>query len=166
MVDLNVALDKIDITSSGVMGYFAKTTRSASMLNYILAMNNADRWAVDRDDNDLPNLLELQFIAKQLEEALSQNMPVIHEALNELVDVLAYLTSGRCLYIAQHIDKHNPKFMDKVIENLNNGENLTDGYAVIKRRLKAFMRAKILGEIFSAKRIVYINTIMGSYKDE
>lgn len=162
---LKTEREAFDMTDHGVMAYFAETTGNAAMLNYLLLMNRADTWVIDQGQNDLSNMLDIQHLNKKLGSVITENTDVLHETFDEIIDILAYLSSARCLYITQYVDRHNPFLMDKLLACYTEDGSMSETVSVIWRRLEAFLRAKILSQVFSQTRMTRINTIMRSVSD-
>ncbi len=155
----------LDLSSHGVLGHFARSTRNPRLLTFLMALDRVDRWAVDFDEAESPSSIEIQMFLRDLERFVESSLPVLHRVPTEFGDMLAHLTSSRCLYLVQKVSEHGEGFFDALSLLLQGEDGASAGISTVKRRLDAFSRAKLLGEIFSHGRLTRIMKIMGSYSD-
>lgn len=155
----------LDLTSHGVLGHFAKSTRNVQLLTFLLALDRVDRWAVDYNEDQSPKAFEIQLFMQDLQRFVESSLPVLHRVPGEFSDILAHLTTTRCMYLIRFVGQRNEEFLEKLGFLLEEGAEASPNIAAVRRRLEAFSKAKLLGEIFSGKRLTRITQIMGSYSD-
>ncbi|WP_460199040.1 type IV secretion protein IcmW (plasmid) [Xanthomonas campestris pv. passiflorae] len=157
-------LEPIDLTEHAVLGHFARTTRNVQLLNFLMALDRVDRWAVDYADAEKAEDFEVQVFLQDLKQVVESSVAVLHRVPRELTDILAHLTTTRCMYLIRYISLRNPQFPEQ-LGVLLEGTDTTPNVITVRRRLEAFSRARLLGEIFSGARLNRIVQIMGSYSD-
>lgn len=158
-------IEMIDLTSHGVLAHFAKLTRNIQLLNFLLALDRVDRWAVDYNESESPKALEIQLFIQDLQRFVEASLPVLHRVPREFVDILSHLTTTRCMYLIRFVGQHNDDFLERLGFLLEEEAGKSPDVAAVRRRLEAFSKAQLLGEIFSGKRLTRILQIMGSYSD-
>lgn len=155
----------LDLTLHSVLAHFAQTTRNVQLLNFLLAMDRVDKWAVDYNESESPNALEIQQYMQGLQRLVEASLPVLHLVPSEFADILCRLTTTRCLYLIRFVGQHNEEFLEQLGILLEEGAGQSPNVAAVRRRMEAASKAKLLGEIFSTKRLTRILQIMGSYSD-
>lgn len=155
----------LDLTSHGVLGHFAKSTRNVQLLTFLLALDRVDKWAVDYNEDQSSKAFEIQLFMQDLQRFVEASLPVLHRVPEEFSEILAHLTTTRCMYLIRFVGQRNEEFLEKLGFLLEEGAESSPNIAAVRRRLEAFSKAKLLGEIFSGKRLTRITKIMGSYSD-
>ncbi len=158
-------IETLDLTSHSVLTHFAKSTRNVQLLNFLLALDRVDKWAVDYNEPESPNALEIQLFVQDLQRFVEDSLPVLHRVPREFADILSHLTTSRCMYLIRFVGQHNDEFLERLGFLLEAEAGQSPNVAAVRRRLEAFSKAKLLGEIFSGKRLTRILQIMGSYSD-
>jgi len=156
-------IESLSLTAHGVLGHFAQSTRNAQLLSFLLALDRVDRWAVDFDEDQAANTLDIQLFLQELHEFVESSLPVLHRVPEEFAELLAHLTTTRCMYLIRFVGQRNESFLDELASLIDRGAAASPSVAAIQRRFEAFSKARLLGEIFSGKRLTRITQIMGSY---
>jgi len=157
-------IDKLDLTLRSVLEHFVKSTRDMKLFNFLLSMDRVDKWVIDYNELESLKAHEIQLFLQDLQHFIEASLPVLHRVPREFADILSYLTTSRCMYLIRFVGQHNEEFLDQ-LGFLLEEDRQSPNIAVIRRRLEAFSKAKLLGEIFSGKRLNRILQIMGSYSD-
>lgn len=158
-------IETFDLTSYSVLAHFAKSTRNVQLLNFLLSLDRVDTWAVDYNESESPKALEIQLFIQDLQRFVESSMSVLHRVPQEFADILCHLTTTRCMYLIRFVAQRNDDFLERLGFLLEEEAGQSPNVAAVRRRLEAFSRAKLLGEIFSGKRLTRILQIMGSYSD-
>jgi hypothetical protein len=158
-------IEALDLRSHSVLAHFARSTRNVQLLDFLLALDRIDKWAVDYNELESPKVLEIQLFVKELQRFVEASLPVLHRVPREFADILSHLTTTRCMYLIRFVGQHNDEFLEQLGFLLEEEAGQSPNVATIRRRLEAFSKAKLLGEIFSGKRLTRISQIMGSYSD-
>lgn len=159
------SIEAINLTSHGVLSYFAQNSRNVALLNFLLALDRYDRWTVDFDENQSSRSLEIQLYIQSLQEFVERHVHVLHRTPEAFIDILSQVTTSRCMYLIQYAAERNAHFFECLISAIEVQSNVSSNAAIVKRRLEAFRGAQLLGEIFSEKRLKRITSIMESYQD-
>lgn len=159
------AISSLDLTQHSVLAHFAKTTKNVQLLNFLLALDRVDRWAVDFNESESPQVFDIQLYMQELQRFVEASLPVLHRVPKEFAEVLSHLTTTRCMYLLRYVSQHNEAFLESFGGLLEAQASNSADIAAVKRRLEAFSKARLLGEIFSGKRLNRIVQIMGSYSD-
>jgi hypothetical protein len=154
-----------DLTAQRVAQHFAAIGRRGQLLTFLLALDRLDRWTVDFAEMQSPERFDLQLFLHELSGVVHGSFSVLHRVPREFSEVLAHLTTTRCLYLIQHIAQRNPQFLDSLTFLLAAEAGSDPNLAAIRRRFEAFSRARLLGQIFSGPRLERIVSIMGSYTE-
>ncbi len=158
-------IETIDLTSYNVLAHFARSTRNVQLLNFMLALDRVDKWAVDYNEAESANSMDIQLFLHDLECFVDASLPVLHRVPREFADILSHLTTTRCMYLIRFVGQRNDQFLDQLGFLLEDDAGQSPDVAAVRRRLEAFGKAKLLGEIFSGKRLTRILQVMGSYSD-
>lgn len=152
----------VDLSGYAIMSNFARSTQSARMLAFLLRIDGVDGWAVDFKEDEAPNALEIKAFVTQLQSFLNAGgMSSLHAAPREFLELLGGMRSSRCLYLLKRASEQNEELGNQLEKLL--GEATTDDrlILVVRRRLEAFTKAQLIGEIFSSSRLERIKSIMG-----
>lgn len=160
-----IPVNALDLTTHGVLAHFAQSTRNVQLLNFLLSLDRVDRWAVDFNESESRNAIDIQLFMQELERFVEVSLPVLHRVPREFAELLSHLTTTRCMYLLRFVGQHNDEFLERLGFLLENEAGESPDVAAVRRRLEAFSKAKLLGEIFSGKRLTRIMNIMGSYAD-
>ncbi|MFK0093901.1 type IV secretion protein IcmW [Pseudomonas sp. NPDC090592] len=158
-------IDQLDLTAHGVLGHFAKSSRNAQMVKFLVSMDRLDRWAVDFDEDAPAQQFEIQLLMQELQSFVETYARVLHQVPQAFAELLAHLTSSRCMYLARYAAQHNDAFNAALAPLLAGDLSQPGDLAAFRRRLDAFSKAHLLSEIFSAERLREISQIMESYAD-
>lgn len=162
----NIEIGELNLTVHSVLEHFIMSTKgNVALLSFLQKLNGEDKWAVDFNEEESPNSLEIQGFILELQKFVENSLPVLHEVPREFSDMLSYLTTAKCLYLMRFVGQHNDKFLDEIGVVLEQDNNQSPNLAAIRRRLETFSRAGLLSEIFSGKRLTRILRVMGSYAD-
>lgn len=156
-------MTSIDLTSNGVLGHFAKTTQNVQLLSFLLALDGVDTWAVDFEEDQAKNVFEIKLFIQNLQQFVETKSSVLHLVPEKFTDLLAHLTTSRCMYLIRFVGQHNDGFLEQLELLLAEAKGGSVNLSTVRRRLEAFGKAKLLGEIFSGKRLTRITKLMGSY---
>lgn len=159
-------IDDLDLTAHGVFQHFVASGRRGQLLTFLLALDRLDRWAVDYNEMSSPQAFDIQLYLQDLARFVNVSASVLHRVTREFSDVLAHLTTTRCIHLIRYVAQHNPEFLDRLAFLIEAEGDTNPNVIAIKRRFEAFSKARLLGEIFSGKRLHRIVSIMGSYTDE
>ena len=159
------AIASLDLTQHSVLAHFARTTKNVQLLNFLLALDRVDRWAVDFNESESAQSFDIQLYMQDLQRFVESSLPVLHKVPREFAEVLSHLTTTRCMYLLRFVSQHNEAFLENLGNLLAADSAASPDVAAIKRRLEAFSKARMLGEIFSGKRLNRIVKIMGGYSD-
>jgi len=157
-------ISELDLTATGVFQHFVASGRRGQVLTFLMALDRLDSWAVDYHETNSPRVFDIQAYLLDLQTFVEASATVLHRVPREFVGVLAHLTTTRCMYLIRYVAQHNPAFLDH-LAYLMEGEVDAD-LAAIRRRFEAFSKARVLGEMFSGKRLHRIVSIMGAYAHE
>lgn len=160
-------IGELDLTSHGILQHFAKSTQNVRLLNFLMALDRVDTWAVDYDSEaqTTGQAIEVNAVMDSLRELVEENVQVMHLVSPELAEILAHLTTSRCIYLIRFVGHHNPEFMESFGVLLENESDRSASVHALRRRLEAFTRARLLSDVFSTHRLERILKIMGSYSD-
>ncbi|MDR2208488.1 MAG: hypothetical protein LBE22_05895 [Azoarcus sp.] len=155
----------LDLSAHAVQAHFAQT-RSVSLLAAVFGMDATDKWAADFSEKDATpeeRMLIRDFLSS-VEQVVEQGLPVLDQAPERFSDLVAYLTTSRCICLLRYVAHHNPAFMDRLAE-LVETEDSDAGVEVriVIRRLVTLAKNEILARIFSKQAIDSILEIMRSY---
>lgn len=156
------ALVPIDLSGYAVMSSFARSTQSARSLAFLMRIDSVDAWTVDYKEDEAPNALEIKAFVTDFQAFLNaRGLHALKAAPREFLELLGALKSSRCLYLLKLASERDTELAD-VLEKLL-FEATTDNrlILVVRRRLEAFNKAQLLGEIFSDSRLLRIHSIMG-----
>lgn len=159
-------IDDLDLTAHGVFQHFVASGRRGQLLTFLMALDRLDQWAVDYSEMTSPQAFDIQLYLQDLARLVEASSLVLHRVTREFSEVLAHLTTTRCMYLIRYVAQVNPKFLDGLAFLIESEGDANPNLAAIRRRFEAFSKARLLGEIFSGKRLHRIVSIMGSYTDE
>lgn len=159
-------IDDLDLTAHGVFQHFVANGRRGQLLTFVLALDRLDRWAVDYNEMTSPKKFDIQLYLQDLGDFVQASAAVLHRVPREFAEVLAHLTTTRCMYLIRFVSQHNKQFLDTLAFLIETEGGRSPSLSAIRRRFEAFSKARLLGEIFSGKRLNRIVSIMGSYRDE
>lgn len=125
-----------------------------------------DSWAVDFAMAGSRPAPALTLFLKELAAGVPAAAPVLHKVPREMAQLLARLTSTRCMALVAYIAQHNKQFLDSLAFLIETDGDVDPALAAIRRRFEAITKARLLGEIFSGERLHRIHSIMESYTDE
>lgn len=165
---VDAAIPKIetpDLTAHSVLAHFAQSSRNVQLLNFLMALDRVDRWAVDFEADDAGQDFEVQLLMQEVQRFVEQSASVLHRVPREFADLLSNLTTSRCMYLVRYVGQRNPEFVEKFAFLLEADAGSSPNVAAVRRRFEAFSKARLLGEIFSGPRLREINQIMGAYAD-
>ncbi|MDB6011082.1 MAG: hypothetical protein JWL65_3332 [Gammaproteobacteria bacterium] len=154
----------LDLRAQTVYESFVTAADGGRLLTFLLALDRLDRWTVDFGEGDTRDVFDVQLFLLELGALVECSSEVLHRMPRELSEVLAHLTTTRCLYLVRELSRRNPLFLDS-LTTLLSAPNADTNLSAIKRRFEAFDRAQLLGEIFSEERLQRILTVMRSYRD-
>lgn len=154
--------DECNLSAQRVIEHFAVIGRGGRLLTFLMALDRVDRWAVDFEESSCPHVFQLQRFLSELEHLVLSRCTALHRVPGEFAEVLAHLTTTRCLYVMRYLSQRSPQFLDAMAECLQAEHAASANLAVVRRRLEALGRARLLAEIFSPERLQRIAIIMGS----
>ncbi|WP_409312305.1 type IV secretion protein IcmW [Pseudomonas putida] len=158
-------IDSLDLTAHGVLGHFAKSSRNAQLVKFLVSMDRLDRWTVDFEEDASTHQFEIQLLMQELQSFVEAYARVLHQVPQAFAELLAHLTSSRCMYLTRYVAQHNDAFSRALAPLLAGDLSQLADLTVFRRRLDAFSKAHLLSEIFSAERLREISQIMESYAD-
>lgn len=158
-------IESLDLTAHSVLAHFAKSSRNVQLLNFLMALDRVDKWAVDFEADDSGQEFEIQLLMQELQRFVEASAPVLHRVPREFADLLSNLTTSRCMYLVRYVGQQNEAFVENLAFLLESDSESSPNVAAVRRRFEAFSKARLLGEIFSGPRLREINQIMGSYAD-
>lgn len=151
----------VDLSNYAIMSNFARSTQSARMLAFLLRIDGVDEWTVDFKEDEAPNALQIKAFIADLQSFLNAGgMEHLQAAPREFLELLGGLRSSRCLYLLKKANE-NPELADQLEKLLGEATPSDRLMMVVRRRLEAFTKAQLLGEIFSSSRLERIKSIMG-----
>ncbi|MBH3383309.1 type IV secretion protein IcmW [Pseudomonas juntendi] len=159
------AIEQLDLTAHGVLGHFAKSSRNAALVKFLISMDRLDRWAVDFDEDASGQQFEIQLLVQELQAFIEAYAGVLHHVPQRFAELLAQLTSSRCMYLVRYVAQHNDAFTGALTPLLAGDLAQPADFTAFRRRLDAFSKAHLLSEIFCAERLREISQIMESYAD-
>lgn len=162
--DISV-IEAADLRAHSVLAHFAKSSRNVQLLNFLMALDRVDKWAVDFEADESGGDFDVQLLMQEVERFVEASAPVLHRVPREFTDLLAHLTTSRCMYLVRFVAQRNDAFVESLGFLLESDSGESPNIAAVRRRFEAFSRARLLGEIFSGPRLREINQIMGSYAD-
>jgi hypothetical protein len=155
----------LDLRAFAVQAHFAQT-RSACLLASIFGMDAADKWAIDCNEaNATPeDRIRIRDFVADIEQTVQQGLPVLDRTTDRVVDLVAYLTTSRCVYLLRYVAHHNPEFMERLIESIEEqGDETHVEISTVRQRLITLAKNEALSRIFSAQAMQSIMKIMRSY---
>ncbi|NIF27668.1 type IV secretion protein IcmW [Pantoea sp. Tr-811] len=158
-------IDQLDLTAHGVLGHFAKSSRNAQLVNFLMSMDRLDRWAVDFNEDAPAQQFEIQLLMQEIQAFVESCARALHRVPRPFAELLAHLTSSRCVYLMRYVAQHNETFSGALAALLESDPNTSADLKAFRHRLDAFSKARLLGEIFSGPRLREISQIMESYAD-
>lgn len=158
-------IEALDLRAHSVLAHFAKSSRNVQLLNFLMALDRVDKWAVDFQADESEGDFDVQLLMQEVERFVEASAPVLHRVPREFTDLLAHLTTSRCMYLVRFVGQRNDAFVESLGFLLESDSGESPNIAAVRRRFEAFSRARLLGEIFSGPRLREINQIMGSYAD-
>ncbi|MBC3479041.1 hypothetical protein D3C76_431440 [compost metagenome] len=158
-------IDQLDLTAHGVLGHFAASSRNVQLLNFLMAMDRVDRWAVDFDEDAPGQQFEIQLLMQEIQTFVEAYARVLHRLPQPFAELLAHLTSSRCMYLVRYVAQRNEAFTGALAALLGSDSAQSMDLAAFRRRLDAFSKTHLLSEIFCGERLREISQIMGSYAD-
>ena len=168
-VSSRAPIDELDLDSQSVLAHFVADggDDAARTISFLLGLDSVDHWAVDfaeasRVDTDA---IRLRAFIGDLERVVRVHAPVLDHLTAQFVQLLAGLTTSRCMIILRYVSQKNERFIEQLAHTLEGSGQDDVMVSTVRRRLEAFERAQILGRIFSGARLVRIMQIMGSYRD-
>lgn len=159
-------IESLDLTAVGVLRHFADSGRRAQLVNYLVALDRADQWAVDFNEMSSPDSMQVQLFLQDLSRFVESSADVLHRVPLPVAELLSHLTTTRCMYLIRYISQSNPDFLDNLAFLIESNSAGNADLAAIRRRFEAFSKGRLLGEIFSGKRLERIVSIMGSYGED
>ena len=162
MAEVGDAVTLVDLSGYSIMSSFARSTQSARMLAFLLRIDGVDGWAVDFKEDEAPNALEIKAFVTKLQSFLNAGgMSSLHAAPREFLELLGGMRSSRCLYLLKQASEQNGALGDQLEKLLVEATTEDRLILVVRRRLEAFTKAQLIGEIFSSSRLDRIKSIMG-----
>ena len=158
-------IEGLDLTAQGVYKHFVASGDQVKILSFLLSLDRMDRWAVDFDEMSSPETVNIQLYLEELLQFLQTSSEALHKIPREFAEVLAHLTSTRCMYVLRYVSQHNTQFLDALAYSIGSDEGKDPHLTTIKRRFEVFSRARLLGDIFSGARLSRIVSIMNAYHD-
>lgn len=158
-------IDQLDLTAHGVLGHFAKSSRNAQLVKYLMSMDRLDRWTVDFDEDAPGQQFEIQLLMQEIQDFIETCAGVLHRVPQPFAEMLAHLTSSRCMYLVRYVAQRNATFTGSLAPLLAGDLSQPADIMAFRRRLDAFSKAHLLSEIFCTERLREITQIMESYAD-
>lgn len=156
----------VDLAGYSIMSSFAASSQSARILEFLRRIDDVDGWAVDYKENESPDALQIQAFVRELQSFLNAGgMARLQAAPRDFLELLGGLRSSRCLYLLKKASEENSQFADSVEKLLAEATASDRLILVVRRRIEAFTKAQLLGEIFSSSRLERIKSIMGVKND-
>ncbi|MEX5623568.1 type IV secretion protein IcmW, partial [Pseudomonas syringae] len=72
-------IDQLDLTAHGVLGHFAKSSRNAQLVSFLMSMDRLDRWAVDFDEDAPAHQFEIQLLMQEVQAFVEAYALVLHQ---------------------------------------------------------------------------------------
>lgn len=160
-----VPLGALDLSMPGVVRHFGGDDATRQLQPWLQALDRQDRWAVDFGGPSSPQAADVQRCLELAAHLVDTCVGVLHRVPKEFAEVLAHLTTSRCMYLVRHVSQRNLQFFES-LAFLIASDGARPDVALIRSRFDAFSKAQRLGEIFSSQRLHRIVSIMGSYTDE
>lgn len=159
----------LNLTYGSVLRHFYHVLRDREMMAFLMSLDGRDDWAFDFEEDHHNN--ELKLLLSQIAETFSEHAERIDLAASETYAILASMVTSRSIFLIQYLSKSNPNFLtqlaDDIEQSMVGGENQSlaieknkVNLKTLTRRLNAYASASLLSEIFSPKRLDYINKIM------
>jgi hypothetical protein len=158
-------ISPLDLSSSGVIRHFAQSTRNVALLNFLVRMDEVDRWAVDYNELSSPKAIEIGAYVDQVRQFVEEFGDVVDRLPEPFTEVLAHLTTSRCLVLLRAMSQRNPAFLHRLTELIDVPSGASLAAKTVQRRIVAAYKAELLSEIWSNGRLELINRIMRSYRD-
>jgi hypothetical protein len=155
----------VDLTAHEVFQHFVSSGKRGQLLAFLLALDRYDTWAVDFQESTSPQVFDIQQYLQELSDFVGGSVTVLHRVPAELAEVLAHLTTTRCMYLIRFIGQRNPEFLDALARLLEQDGGANPNISAIRRRFQAFSNGNLLGEMFSGARLRRIVAIMGSNEE-
>lgn len=158
-----IALDSLSLSRGEIDGYFLKGNQNLRLMSFLMALDRVDSWAMDFREDEVPDQIAFRQLLGTLESVMKECVSVLHELPLRMADILAHLTTSRSLYLIRFATQHNPAFLNALAVTLEQHSDADLNVAALRRRLEAFAKAHLLGEIFSGARLARILQIMRTH---
>lgn len=153
----------IDLSGYAIMSNFARSTQSAKLLAFLMRIDAVDDWAVDFREDEASNALEIKAFMTQLQAFLNAGgMKNLQAAPREFLELLGGMRSSRCLYLLKVASEQNEVLAAELERLLSEATPSDRLILAVRRRIEAFTKAQLLGEIFSSSRLERIKSVMGA----
>lgn len=156
----DVMRNQFSLTKKGVADFYSQRLSSLTMTNFVARMDAVDSWTFDFDELNQPDATTINDFINNLEGLVLLHAEHLHVKLVELTSVLSRLTSSRCIYILHYLSIQNERFLPLFIDHIDRTQNESVESLSVIKRLIAFYRAELIGEIFSKKRIGLVLSVL------
>jgi intracellular multiplication protein IcmW len=140
-----------DLSKGGVQEYW--NAHDPKMLDVMMAMESIEKrlgWTMDDQVED-----ELQTLGNDMEQALKQG--TLLTAREDLVFIMAYLSSGKAMRIMQWLDMRFDGMGYRILETIAEGARHGNfDAAVMMDRFVLLRRIRHIGRVFSTSRIAMV----------
>jgi intracellular multiplication protein IcmW len=147
-----------DLSSKGVHKFWHEH-QDPMIYKVVSFMENIENWTLDGDP-------ELEKAITKLATALDNIGFIDLQEEGKLIQIAAYIKTGRMLRLLQCMDMAHPGAASKLLMFAKTSSESTDGTSeVFLRRNIVFERLRILGRVFAADRLDAILKALGDKKD-
>lgn len=158
---------RVDLDRNRILADFAKSQNSERMVALLMRIDDADKWTVDFKQEESENPFDIVAFIHHLQFFLNNSgLEALNAAPREFLELLGGLRSSRCLYLLKVIGEHAPglaETLEKHLFEINEPASESDRLIlVVRRRVEAFTKAQLLGEIFSNERLERVKSLMGT----
>lgn len=145
----------IDTSVAGVVQFFLSMTRDRRVVDYLLAMDAQDDWAVDREETASRDPVVQS--ALHLLTSITQHTQYFTQAMTmQFLALLGSLTTSRSIYLYRRACLKNPQFVVQVEQSLLQRGDVTEADAVLVsttlRRMETLNKADLLSTIYNDER--------------
>jgi hypothetical protein len=153
----------IDTSVSGVVNFFLSLTRDRRSIDYLLAMDAQDDWAVDRDETAHRDPV-VQTALHTLAGITSHTQYFTPDMTVQFLALLGSLTTSRSIYIYCRSCEKNPRLVMQVEQCLLQYKDRTSDIAVLVsaliRRIDTVRKVNLMNEIYTEERMNNIIKIL------
>lgn len=147
-----------DLSNKGVHKFWHEY-HDPMVYKVVSFMENVEDWSLDGDP-------ELEQAIAKLSTILDDIGYIDLQAEDKIIQVAAYIKTGRMLRLLQCMDTAHPGAASKILTAAKTASKLSDDvFGLFLRRNMVFERLRILGRVFAADRLAAVTQALGDKSD-